>query len=534
MKSATHDKEYRSPRQKLVRFFEKSRDQWKAKCRAAKTRLKYIQGRNRVLQASRAHWRARAQAIAQELAAAQATVQALRAEVAQYQAQNRPSPAVSPAVSALAQVPARQQYTVGQVSLFLDLVLADATSLRGAGRVLARLGARGPEGAAPPTWTTGRLWLLRLGYYKLTRPKAHAADWVWIVDHTVQLGVEKCLLILGFRLSALPAVGQCLRHQDVEPLALLPVVKSDGEVVYQQLEAQGAQTGVPRAIVSDHGSDLKAGIAKFCTVHSETVATYDIKHKTAAVLKRELGGDPTWQAFAHQAAHTKRQVQQTAWAALAPPSQRTKARYMNVEVLLAWGQRTLAFLAQPESTGQPFDVAQVQQKIGWVTEFRAALAEWAALLQVVVTTESYIRQRGFYSGVSHELETQLMPWATTPRTQAVAKELVEFVTQEAGKTRPGERLLGSSEIIESVFGQQKFLERDQARNGFTGLLLAVCATVAETTAEVVRQALEAVSTQQVWDWCRENLGPSVQAQRRRAFPTAEKVEQKWDQAWTPV
>jgi hypothetical protein len=35
MKSATKDREYKSPVRKLARFFEKSRDQWKAKCREA-------------------------------------------------------------------------------------------------------------------------------------------------------------------------------------------------------------------------------------------------------------------------------------------------------------------------------------------------------------------------------------------------------------------------------------------------------------------------------------------------------------------
>jgi hypothetical protein len=45
---------------------------------------------------------------------------------------------------------------------------------------------------------------------------------VWIVDYTVQLGAEKCLVILGIRLCNLPVPGDCLRHDDVEPIALLP------------------------------------------------------------------------------------------------------------------------------------------------------------------------------------------------------------------------------------------------------------------------------------------------------------------------
>jgi hypothetical protein len=53
-----------------------------------------------------------------------------------------------------------------------------------------------------PAWSSGRLWWLRLGYYKLSRPKAQADDWVWMVDHTVHIGQEKCFVIVGVRLRA--------------------------------------------------------------------------------------------------------------------------------------------------------------------------------------------------------------------------------------------------------------------------------------------------------------------------------------------
>jgi hypothetical protein len=149
------------------------------------------------------------------------------------------------------------------MGLFIALVVSAAVSLRGASRVLELWGTVCELPEAVPAWYTGRLWLLRVGYYKLTRPKEHAADWVWIIDHTIQLGVQKCLVILGVRLSALPLSGTCLRHEQVEPIALYPVQTSNGEVVYQQLTAAVAHTGVPREILSDGGSDLQAGIAQF-------------------------------------------------------------------------------------------------------------------------------------------------------------------------------------------------------------------------------------------------------------------------------
>lgn len=44
---------YKSPRHKLIRFFEKSRNQWKAKCLNAKAVVKRLQNRIRFLEKSK-------------------------------------------------------------------------------------------------------------------------------------------------------------------------------------------------------------------------------------------------------------------------------------------------------------------------------------------------------------------------------------------------------------------------------------------------------------------------------------------------
>lgn len=268
--------------------------------------------------------------------------------------------------AAFALVPSHHQYSVGCISLFLSLVLSVATSLRCASRVLEVFWAIWEQPGTAPAWRTGRWWVLRVGYYKLTRPKEQAEDWVWIVDHTDQLGTHKCLLILGLRLSALPPRGQCLRHEDVEPLVLEPVVKSTGELVYQQLEATVEKTGVPREIISDQGGDVKAGVEQFRAAHPPTSAIYDIKHKTAAILKHELEGDSAWQEFTQLCHQTRQKVQQTALAFLRPPNQRAKARWMNVELLVRWGTKTLVFLDTPPQQRSPGgDETLLEEKLGF-------------------------------------------------------------------------------------------------------------------------------------------------------------------------
>jgi hypothetical protein len=410
--------------------------------------------------------------------------------------------------------------------LFIALVLSAAVSLRGASRVLELWSTVFVLPEAAPAWYTGRLWLLRVGYYKLTRPKEQATDWVWIIDHTIQLGEQKCLVILGVRLSALPVPGMCLRHEDVEPIALYPVQTSNGEVVYQQLTAAIVHTGVPREILSDGGSDLQAGIALFQHVHPETQAIYDIKHKTALVLKHELADDPVGNAFTRQAAQTKQRVQQTSLAFLAPPAQRRKARYMNVDILIRWGTKVLAYLAQPHPTGKTqVRAEQLVAAYGWLHEFCAPLQDWAELLHIVETTEQWVRRQGLSRGSVHALTPRVTPLVRTARGQRVAQHLLTFVETEAAKAAPLERLLGSSEVIESVFGKLKRLEQQQARSGFTGLVLAVGALVSPTTHEVLQAALETVSTQQVRQWCQQHLGSSVQAQRQQAFHSLKQGEQ---------
>ena len=98
---------------------------------------------------------------------------------------------------------------MGVQCLFLRLVL-QGVSLRGVPRVLEVISQALGLALPIPHWTTGRLWLLRLGHALLTRTLQKADDWVWLIDHSVQIGQEKCLVILGIRLRDLPRRVQAL------------------------------------------------------------------------------------------------------------------------------------------------------------------------------------------------------------------------------------------------------------------------------------------------------------------------------------
>ena len=191
-----------------------------------------MKNRIRFLEERKARWKSRAKALEEEVARSTATGRAA-SPPGQARKKTWAEPAVpeAPGGAALALVPVHHQYSVGCISLFLTVVLSVATSLRCASRVLALFGEFWAQPQVAPAWGTGRWGVLRVGSYKLTRPKAHAEDWGWIVAHTDQVGTHNCWLILGLRLSALPAPGQGLRPEDGEPLVREPVRKSTGEIV---------------------------------------------------------------------------------------------------------------------------------------------------------------------------------------------------------------------------------------------------------------------------------------------------------------
>lgn len=82
MEPTVQPKTYKSPRRKLVKFFEKSRDQWKAKCREAKALVKRLKNRVRFLEHSRDRWKAKAAALDAELRHVNAAYTASQQEVA--------------------------------------------------------------------------------------------------------------------------------------------------------------------------------------------------------------------------------------------------------------------------------------------------------------------------------------------------------------------------------------------------------------------------------------------------------------------
>jgi hypothetical protein len=137
-----------------------------------------------------------------------------------------------------------------------------------------------------------------------------------------------------------------------------------------------------------------------------------------------------------------------------------------------------------------------------------------------------VGSEGLHAQTARTLCRKLRPLVQTVGETRLAAELVKFVKAQASQAKPGERLPGSTEVLESCFGRFKTLERDQAKGGFTSLLLAFGTLFADATIEKVAEAMRAAPTKEVISWCAEHIGQTLFSQRKEAFAMAGTAQQK--------
>jgi hypothetical protein len=355
--------------------------------------------------------------------------------------------------------------------------------------------------------------VLRLGYAALIRPLSHQHRWAWLIDHTLQIGVHKLFVIVGVPLDQVPFGVRPLQLSDLHLIALVPMAESNQRLIDAQLQQAVTRTGVPRQIVCDGAADLHKGIERFRQRHPQTVAVTDAAHHAANLLKHYWDKDPRWQEFTRRMHATATVIRQTATAYLLPPRLRNKARFMSVGVFVRFGRLLLHRL---EATAPP---AEMVRHYGWVLGFAAELAAWHEQHALVQVFLQQVRVEGLFARAAAELDDAWEPLSASASltTRALRERLRGYVCAVSRGLARQERLVGSTEVLESAFGVQKRLARDQQESGLTGLSLALGAVLGQRTAATVQSDLEAVPEKRAAGWARRFLGRTVQWLRRLFF-----------------
>lgn len=378
-----------------------------------------------------------------------------------------------------------------------------------------------------PDWTTVRTWVLRVGVAAIKRPIEQADDWVWMADHSNQIGPEKALSIIGLRVSNMPPLGQSLQHNDVRVLELSPGTSWKREDMAEAYEQLAQQCGAPLAVLVDGAVELREGAEILQKTRKNMLILGDFKHFAANVLKKIVGTDERFSQFSTRLGRTRSAIQQTELAHFTPPSPKPKARFMNLEPTLRWAKMVSWQLSHPHSEARrDITAKRMNEKLGWLREFCDDIDRWNACQKVVSASSKFINEQGVFRGAASQLRDHLRTLRNgdendeangTSTSRKVAACLLRFVRQAESRLAKGQRLPMSTEILESSFGLFKQLERQHSKGGFTSLLAAYGCLLHATTPESICRDFAQTSVKDMRDWVSEKLGKTLTSKRQTAY-----------------
>jgi len=497
--------DFKSPLRVVVQVLLRSRETKASKCRELKEKLdeaqRIVAQRERELEQQR-----------EEIRELRQQMQRLETEK-QIQAE-----ATGPS---LPDDPPIGTHGYGPRMVSLAVNLARTVGLRGAQRALEIVFDWLEVEQAVPHFTAIRNWLQRVGVAALQEPIERAEDWVWMADHSNQIGPEKTLVVLGIRASRMPPPGTALKHEDIHLLTVRPGTawkREDMAIVYAEL---AEQYGPPRAVLCDGAVELRDGAECLKNQRSDTIVLQDFKHKAACFFKALVGKDERFAEFHTHLGRTRSAIQQSELAHLTPPTPKQKARFMNLAAILQWAATVLWLLEHPEAEARNLVTTErLEDKLGWLRSFAEDLGAWRECQEVLKQGVKLISEQGLFRGAADQLRAAVGPDLTHATSRRLADRLVGFIADAECHLKTGERLPMSTEILESSFGLYKQLERQHSKGGFTSLLAAFGALLKKATKESVQQALTTVSVKDVKQWVRKNLGETLTTKRLATYNEA--------------
>ena len=494
--------DFKSPLRVVVQFLLRSRETKANKCRDLKRRLDEAQ---RLLIRRAA-----------ELERQREEIRELKRQTQRLETEKRiQSQATSPS---LPDDPPIGTHGYGPRMVGVAVNLARAVGLRGTQQSLEIVFDWLGVEQKIPHFTTIRNWLQRVGVAALNEPIERADDWVWMADHSNQIGLEKALVVLGVRASQMPPPGTALKHEDVRLLMVRPGTtwkREDMVTVYTEL---ADQYGSPRAVLADGAAELRDGAACLKNQRPDAIVLQDFKHKAANFFKTSIGKGERFAEFSTRLGRTRSAIQQTELAHLVPPSPKQKARFMNLATILEWAATILWLLEHPEAEARKLVTPErLEEKLGWLRSFADDLAMWQECQQVLKQGIKFINEQGLFCGAAEQLRVAVGPDLAHATSRQLADRLIDFVVEAEFYLKEGERLPMSTEILESSFGLYKQLERQHSKGGFTSLLAGFGALLRKTTKETISQAFSTVSVNDVKQWVSENLGETLTSKRLATY-----------------
>lgn len=457
-----------------------------------------------------------------------------RKQLARIKAErDRATEALKRAQSRLSQLePERQRppspSKVDRVWIALQLICVARLGFRAASRVLRLLAPalgfnKGPCAQTLINWVT-RLAIVRLatvsGDQDLYLPMSPFSNGtIWMIDLSMGLGAGKILAVLALDAQHHHSGKGAPCLHGTRCLGVSVADSWTGESIAAFLKRLIAVMGRPAAYLKDSGGELRKAIDDLQTEGLESPCVDDLSHAVASMLRRLYQDHPDFETFLSACGRVSGHLKQSLLACLAPPTVRTKARFMNVHRLFTWAGRLLK-LSPAGGAKAGSMLAKLRASLDQLPACKALIKRFRQDARGLLECQKILK----HEGLSHTTRAKCEPVIETLASAALQREFRAYLDFELSTaTMLGLDHLGlpiSSDAMESLFGVVKRHGTGDIQDA-TRMALRLPAWCGLPNREEAQQVLEvSVATQQTFT----AQAPSLTRQRREVLKYPERLE----------
>jgi hypothetical protein len=476
-----------------------SRDQWKHKAKQRGERERYQRQQNARLRAERDQ--------------ATKALKETQVRLRQLEAQRH----------GLATVP-----KVDVVYVALQLFFVARIGFRAVSRVLTLLAVALGIKTAPCPQTIIN-WVIRLSIVRIDSARTlrglplsqapFSNGLIWMLDLSIGLGTGKILAVLAIDAHHHQLFSSAPSLSHAHCLGVSVAESWTGEAIAEVLDRLIAQMGRPAAYLKDGGSELHKAIDWLEERGLASPCIDDISHAAASMLKRSYQNHPAFERFLSVCGRVSGKLKHTLLACLAPPTVRTKARFMNVHRLFTWAEQLLQ-LSPAGGAKAGSILARLRACLDELPACKDLIKRFRADANGLLECQKILKTQGLCQDTLAQCEPRI---ATMP-TAAVRQEFRAYleVQMETAKTLGLDHvgLPISSDTIESLFGVSKHhgvgQTQDAARIALR--LPALCGAPTREEAEQVLRISVARQQERIAQFT------SLTKQRREVFGHPEHLE----------
>jgi hypothetical protein len=376
-----------------------------------------------------------------------------------------------------------------------------------------------------PHFTSIINWSLRYGLGLLKQVSKLDQPWAAIIDHSIEFGPKKVLVVLRVNLLLLQE-GAAISLNDCECIGIKIREKVNGELVALDLKAIFEKSGAPTLIIKDCDAALNKGCQLWIEQSRTPIPIIpDIGHIGGNALKAEFNNTRRFNLFVKIATLGANKLRQTLLAFAMPPKLRDKGRFQGLKVLSIWAENMLHLFQDKERVKEDEDLKKIKKVFAGLVALKSFIISFSLTILATNQIMKILKREGF-SNNNYKKSIEILN--TLPKKSKTCKRLSDWLkeTFKVYNDLGFKSIPVSSDIIESLFGKFKYTNSRSSTSEMNKSVLLIPALCGVQNHERISKAINLTTHNDLIDWELKEVGETIKKKKNKFFAQLKSQKQE--------